>query len=253
MILLTILLFIIGACFGSFINVVADRLPRGESIFLGHSHCDSCKKKIKPYDLVPIVSFLILRGKCRYCHKKIPLRVLLTEISSGVFFVLLFLTSFVNWIVYALLCGVFLVVLAITLIDIDHGVIPDSLLIVLGVFSVLIVLGSPGAVLPHVISGLVAFAFFLAIFLATRGKGIGFGDVKYSLFIGFLLSPIGLIIAFYTAFLTGALISIILIVQGRKKFKGGSIAFGPFLSLGIIVALLFENQILQLISPYLGI
>lgn len=253
MILLTFLLFIIGACFGSFIGVIADRLPRGENIFLGHSHCDSCKRRIKPYDLIPIVSYLLLRGRCRYCHKKIPLRVLLTEIASGTFFVLLFVTAFINWIVYALLCAVFLIVLAITFIDMDHGVIPDSLLIALGIVSLVIVLGSPGAVFPHVISGLVAFAFFLVIFLATRGRGIGFGDVKYSFFIGFLLSPIGLVIAFYTAFLTGAVISIILIVQGRKKFKGGSIAFGPFLSLGIVVALLFENQILQLISPFLGI
>lgn len=246
-------LFIIGACLGSFINVVIDRLPRDENIFLGHSRCDSCKKKLKFYDLIPVFSYLFLRGKCRYCKKKIPSRVLLVEAASGLFFVALFLLAFVNWIVYALYCGIFLCLTAITFIDLDEGVIPDVLLIAFGIFSAVFVLGSPTSVFIHILTAVVSFVFFLTIFLITRGRGIGFGDVKYALVIGFLLSPIQLIIAFYTAFLTGAIISIILIVRGKKKLKGGSIAFGPFLSLGVIISLLFENQILQIILSILRI
>lgn len=246
-------LFIIGACLGSFINVVIDRLPRDENIFLGHSHCDSCKKKLKFYDLIPVFSFLLLWGKCRYCKKKIPSRILLVEAGSGLFFVALFLLAFVNWIVYALYCGIFLCLVAITFIDLDRGVIPDVLLIAFGTFSAVFVLGSPTSVFTHILTAIVSFVFFLTIFLITRGRGIGFGDVKYALVIGFLLSPVQLIIAFYTAFLTGALISIILIIRGKKKLKGGSIAFGPFLSLGVIISLLFENQILLIILSMLRI
>lgn len=252
MILLSFFLFIIGACFGSFVNVVADRLPAGENIFLGHSKCDSCKKKVKYYDLFPIISYLLLKGKCRYCRKRIPLRVFLVEVGSGLFFALLFLVSFVNWIVYALFCAIFLVLLAITIIDLNLGVIPDVLLLAFGVLSAVYVLGSPTPLLNHIITAVVAFVFFLVIYSVTRGRGIGFGDVKYALFIGFLLSPAQLVISFYAAFLTGAVISIILIVGGKKKLKGGSIAFGPFLSLGIIISLLFENQILQVVLPLLG-
>lgn len=251
--MILLFLFILGACFGSFINVVADRLPNGQNIFLGHSRCDHCRKTLKPYDLIPIVSYIFLRGRCRYCKKEIPKRVLIVEIVSGGFFVILFLTGFVNWIVYALYCAIFLTLLAITIIDIQKGIIPDALLLVFGFFSLLLVLGSPTPLLPHIITAFLSFIFFLVIFFITRGRGIGFGDVKYSFFIGFLLTPPQLIIAFYTAFLTGALISIILIIRGKKRLKGGSIAFGPFLSLGIIIALLFENQILQFVLPLLGL
>lgn len=247
-----IILFVLGSCFGSFVNVVADRLPRGENIFLGHSHCDKCKKIIKPFDLFPIISYLLLKGKCRYCKYKIPLRVFFVEFLSGSFFVLLFSFGFINWIVYALYCGIFLTLLAITLIDLDYGIIPDKLLILFGILSIILVLGDPTPLLVHIISAFSSFLFFVTIFLVTRGRGIGFGDVKYSLVIGFLLTPIALVIAFYIAFLTGALISIILIVRGKKKLRGGSVAFGPFLSLGVIIALLFENYIVRLVLPVLG-
>lgn len=253
MILIYLFLFIIGSCFGSFINVLADRIPRKESIFYGNSHCDYCKKKLKPYDMVPIFSYLFLSGKCRECKKKIPVRVFIVEALTGFLFVLLFILSFVNWIQYALLCGICLLAIAIALIDIDYRVISDKLLSVLGILSVVLVLGGSPNVVLHLITAAIAFIFFLTIFLVTKGRGIGFGDVKYAFVIGFLLSPVGLVIAFYTTFLTGALISIILISIGKKKLKGGSIPFGPFLSLGIIVPLLFENQILQAILPLIGV
>ncbi len=253
MVLYWLLLFIVGSCFGSFINVVADRIPRNESIFFGHSHCDFCKKKLKPYDMIPILSYLLLLGKCRKCGKKIPTRVFIIEVLSGLLFVLLFIFSFINWIQYALFCAICLTAVAIALIDIDYRIISDKLLLVLGIFSIILVLGGSPNVVVHIVSAVVAFIFFLGIFLVTSGRGIGFGDVKYSLVIGFLLSPAGLVIAFYTTFLTGAAISIILIIIGKKKLKGGSIPFGPFLSLGVVVPLLFENQILQVLLPLIGV
>lgn len=247
-------LFVLGACFGSFINVLIDRLPVGRSVLLGRSKCDKCHKQISNLDLVPVISYLLLKGKCRNCQANIPVRVFLIEALSGVLFVVVFLTVFTNWIAYILLCAIILVLLAIACIDIDHGIISDPLLIVFGVLSFLYILGAnPSLFFQHILSGLAAFSFFLIIFLCTRGKGIGFGDVKFSFFIGFLLSFQELIVAMYTAFLTGAAISIILVVAGRKRLRGETIPFGPFLSLGVLISLLFAEQIVHIALPVLGL
>lgn len=253
MILLSVFLFIIGACLGSFTNVLIDRLPWGKSIFFGRSQCEQCHKKISNFDLIPIISYLVLGGKCRNCKAKIPVRVLLVEIFSGFLFLAVFFFLFTNWVTYALLCAIILVLLALACIDIDHGIIFDPLLIALGVLSVFYILATnPGSFLFHILSAVTACAFFLVIFLVTRGRGIGFGDVKYAFFIGFLLSFPQLLIALYGAFLTGAVISIILVVVGKKKIRGSTIPFGPFLSFGVAVALLFEKQIVAIALPILG-
>ena len=253
MALLTVFLFVIGACFGSFIDVVIDRLPGNKNIFLSRSVCEKCLKKISAYDLIPIVSFIVLRGKCRNCKAKIPVRIFLVELLTASLFVLLFLFSFVSWGQYTIYCAVALVLIAITLIDLEHGVIPDKLLLIFGIVSLLfILLTNPATLVQHLLTGIVSLLFFLLIFLITRGRGIGFGDVKYAFFIGFFLSVSQAIIAFYTAFLTGALISIILIMVGKKRIKG-TIAFGPFLSLGVLVAMLFEKQILAVVLPLLNL
>lgn len=253
MVLLLLLLFIIGACLGSFTNVLIDRLPRGKSIFFGRSKCEKCRKQIKSFDLIPLLSYLVLRGKCRYCHKKIPFRVFLVELFSGFLFTAVYFLLFTNWLTYFLLCAITLILLAIAIIDIDHGIIFDPLLLVLGALSVFyILLTSPNSFFFHILSGLIAFVFFLIIFLITRGRGIGFGDVKYAFFIGFLLTFPQLIISFYASFLTGAVISIILVITGKKKMRGGTIPFGPFLSLGMFVSLLYGNQIVAIALPLLG-
>ncbi len=248
-----VFLFFVGAAFGSFIGVVIDRIPRGESILGGRSHCESCKKEIKPYDLVPVLSYLILQGKCRNCKKRIPVRVLIVEVIAGIMFLLLFLFSFVSIPNYIFLCLVSLILLAIAFIDIDHGIIPDSLLVVLGILALLyFILFAPQVILGNVLAGLIAFTFLLLIFLGTRGRGIGFGDVKFAFLMGFLLGGFLTIIAFYVAFLTGALISIILVVAHKKKMKGSTIPFGPFLSLGVFVSVIWGVHILSVARLYLG-
>lgn len=253
MILFLAVLFLLGACCGSFLNVLLDRIPRGESIFFSRSHCEKCKKTIAPYDLIPVLSYLLLRGKCRNCGKKIPLRILLVELSSGLIFTLLFLFATTSLIPYILLSVICLILLAITVIDIQKGIIPDILLLLMGVLTFILVLTSnPSSIFINIVTGIISFAFFFLIFLATRGRGMGFGDVKYAFFIGFLLPGVDAIICFYLAFLTGAVISIILIVVRKKKIRGSTVPFGPFLSLGVLLTLLFEKQILQIAQHALG-
>ena len=154
---------------------------------------------------------------------------------------------------YIFISAIGLIILAIAVIDAEHGVIPDKLLLMLGSISfVYIILSGSNSFLSHISTAVISFLFFVLIFLITRGRGIGFGDVKYSFFIGFLLSFAQLVIAFYLAFLTGAFISIILVIGGRKKFRGDVIAFGPFLSFGFLTSLLFDKQIANFVMPFLG-
>lgn len=250
MILLYLFLFIIGACFGSFTNVLIDRLPRKKSLFHPPSHCDSCHKKIQQYDLIPVLSFLLLRGKCRYCKHRVPLRVFFVELLCGLFAVYLFLLFGILQALFIFL--IFIVVLAISLIDLYHGIIPDELLITLVLLSLcFILLNFPLSIFTHLLTGVIAFLFFFSIFLLTRQRGMGFGDVKYAFCIGFLLSPMGAVSAFYISFLTGAAISILLVVGGVKKLKGSSIPFGPFLSLGFLLTLLFSEQIFSVLGLFL--
>lgn len=250
--LMNLLLFVIGTIFGSFTNVIIDRLPRGESFLKGRSHCESCKKEIKPYDLFPIISYLILFGKCRNCKKPISKRTIFMEVFCGLIFIVLYSVSFPNILLFAVLAVVSLTILAISVIDIDYGIIPDVLLGVLGVITLpYLIFAIPDVLVNHLITAVCSFIFFLIIFLATKGRGIGFGDVKYVFFIGLFLGGALTIVAFYAAFLTGALISIILVVLRKKKMKGSTIPFGPFLSLGMFLSIVYGNQVVQIVTPYI--
>lgn len=245
------ILFFLGAIFGSFINVVIDRLPRGESFLKGRSHCENCKKEIKSYDLFPIFSFLMLKGKCRFCKKPISRRTIGMEIFTGFLFVLLYSQAFPDLVLFSFLCAASLIILAIAVIDIDYGIIPDVLLVVLGLITALYLwYFLPQAFISHLIAGGCVLLFFLIIFFITKGRGIGFGDVKYAFFIGLFLGGPLTIVAMYGAFLTGALISIILIVLRKKRLKGSTVPFGPFLSLGMFISIVWGQPILAFVSPY---
>lgn len=219
--------------FGSFINVLIDRLPIGESIFLDRSHCAACKKKLLPYELIPVFSYLFLKGKCRNCKSKIPFRLLLVELLSGTVFVSLFLyfqTSALplHGLIYLFIVS--LIFIAVFFADLEYGIIPDELVVaLLAVVLFYVLIFSPALLLNALLTGLGFSLFFLLLFIGTRGRGMGFGDVKIALPLGMFLGFPNVIPAFYTAFLTGAVISIILVLWGKKKFRKSTIPFGPFL------------------------
>ncbi len=223
----TVFLFVLGLMVGSFVNVLIDRLPKGESIG-GRSHCDHCNKTLRWYELIPVLSYFMQRGKCRRCHTGLSMQYPLVEIITAVGFTLLHALP-----EYLL----FISLLVIFVADLKYQIIPDSM----------IVLGILGAVLmgAHLIPALGSFAFLYLLWAVTRGKGLGFGDVKFAFFMGLLLGFPGVVIAFYIAFLTGALVGVILMI-GRHKTWKSKIAFGPFLVVGTVAAAIWQPQFLAL-------
>ncbi|OGH17623.1 MAG: hypothetical protein A3F30_02255 [Candidatus Levybacteria bacterium RIFCSPHIGHO2_12_FULL_37_12] len=302
------LLFILGLAIGSFLNVLIDRIPNDESPFKGRSCCDKCKKTLKWYDMVPVLSFLILKGKCRYCKAHISFYYPLVELITGVMFVIVFFfliesrimnheslfTNFefgnylgfrisdfgfiLNYFYYAFILSSFIVIF---FTDLKYGIIPDKVLfsaIIISFFFLFFTskeflqlrsgqawlsfplqsttlgvdqLATLGVVANRFLSALTSFAFFLILYLITKGKGMGFGDVKLAFLLGLVLGFPKIIVALYLAFLTGALAGSILIVWRKKKLKS-SIPFGPFLILGSILSIFFGEKILQLVLRLLN-
>lgn len=250
LILYVLVVFIFGVMFGSFLCVCIDRLPKGLSVIKGHSMCDHCGKTLGPKHLIPIVSYLALSGKCSFCNAKIPPHVLIIETLGGVIAVLVFAYSM--WVGLGIFAFILLAIVAFSLLgiftaDLRSGIIPDEFLVVMGIASFILVFVLGDNIILNLSAGLVSFLLFYILYAVTKGAGMGFGDVKFAFVIGLFLGFPGIIIGLYTAFLTGAAISLILIFSGRKKLKGDTIPFGPFLVIGTVFAYLFGNQIISYI------
>ncbi|MBU1127393.1 prepilin peptidase, partial [Patescibacteria group bacterium] len=231
-------LFLAGLCVGSFVNVLVYRLNNNLNPLRGRSVCPNCRKKISWYDNIPIVSFLLLKGHCRKCNSLISWRYPLVELASGLVFVLIFVLNDFS-LFYLLITPLFL---AVFFSDLEYQIIPNSLLIA-GLVAVFIKWISDYffgfahigfsywlSLLPNLFSALGGFLFFLSLHALTRGKGMGMGDVKLIFLLGLILGPRGLLVCLFLAFLTGALVGVILMISRKKKFKE-RIAFGPFLIL----------------------
>ena len=244
---MSIILFIIGLFIGSFLLVVVDRFPKGESILWGRSHCDMCDHTLSWYDLFPIVSYITLKGKCRYCHKPFGVSYPVIEVVTGLLFatipIFFPLVSLPELLILCIISGCSIVVF---FCDVWYGLIPDNAVLILGVSGILLGIIHHTSLLSLLLSSLGAGVFFLLLYLGTKRKGMGLGDVKLSFAMGLVLGYPFIILAFYIAFLTGALVALILIIGRRKKFKGDSIPFGPFLIIGMISVLLGGNYLWNL-------
>jgi len=238
-------LFIFGIFIGSFLNVLIDRLSTERPFIKERSECESCHHMLHPKDLIPLFSYLALRGRCRYCKEKIPSRLFLIELLTGVTFLgigFTYLTISIPLMIYMLF--VFCIFIVVFFADLQYGIIPNLMVLLLTVGSILYrSIYEPTTLLTAIISAIVVCAFFLALLLVTRGRGMGMGDVKFAFALGLLLSYPGILIGMYGAFLTGAAISLILILWGKKKLKKSTIPFGPFMVLGAAVALLYGTKI----------
>ena len=243
-----VLLGACGAAFGSFINVLAHRLPRRESIVKPRSRCPACGTTIRSYDNIPIVSWLLLRGSCRDCGVRIPLRYPLVEAVTAALFVVLgikFGREAALW--PALAMAVVLVAAAAT--DLEERIIPNRLMAAGAVLAlVLWTIADPGRLPENLIAGAAAGGFLLAAAIAYPA-GMGMGDVKLAavmgLFLGKLVGP-----ALFIGFAAGALVGIaIMAARGAEARKQG-VPFAPFLALGGVLALLFGGG---LIDWYIGI
>lgn len=226
------IVFIFGLAVGSFLNVLIDRLPKGRDVIAGRSRCDYCKKILRWYELVPLLSWAIQGGRCRQCHKSLSWQYPLVEIATGVGFII-FVGSYWYWIIFSALLVIFMA-------DLKYQIIPDSMVVV----GVIGVIGAIGLIGENVLAGAGAAAFFFLLWLITRGRAMGLGDVKLAFLMGLLLGFPGIIIACYLAFLTGAGVGVILILRGIKGLKS-KIAFGPFLILGTCITLVWGPQIME--------
>ncbi len=268
-------IFSIGAAVGSFLGVVVDRMVNGESIWKGRSHCDHCRHKLHLLDLMPIISFFVLKGKCRYCHKKLGWFYPLIEIVTGLVFVLVtfviaqgnsYLFSNGNYVLILLYYfSLVSALIAIVFTDIKYGIIPFKVVFFASFLTLiwylllpalylspleLRAIGAQTNLLNALGTGVVTAGFFFMLFVVTRGRGMGFGDVVYAFLMGFVLGFPIVILALYIAFLSGAVIALGLVLSGRKKFKGGTIPFGPFLVFGTLVGLLWGEVLITYIMGY---
>ncbi len=260
------LLLVWGLFVGSFLNVLIYRLPRGEHWVRGRSRCPKCKHDLAWLDLIPVVSFVWLRGKCRYCGKPIAILYPIVELANGLFWSLVGYGASVgfglsgigklgwtDWglvglITTLMLCSVLLVILVV---DWQHYVIPDEMVGVLaGVGVVLGILeaGSKGnagigELTNRLIWGLGAMGFFWLLHLITKGKGMGFGDVKLVAGMGLVLEK-AVLVALMSAFMIGAIVGVALLLTRVRKLKQ-PIPFGPFLVMGMVIGLLTGNQIIN--------
>lgn len=238
--------FAIGAVLGSFLNVLIDRLSTGRSFTTGRSYCEHCKKTLKTADLVPIFSYLLLLGRCRYCKKNIPFRIFFVELFCGLLFPFVYLYGLESALSLSAVPFLFLALWAyigIFFADFEYGIIPDLLvgISILVIIPFLYIVGLPFA--NHFVSACGAFVFFLVLHLVTKGKGMGLGDVKLAFSLGLLLGFPLIVVALYVAFLTGAAIAIILVIWRKLRFFGGTVPFGPFLIFAAYFALFLGNQI----------
>ena len=234
---------VFGLCVGSFLNVVIARLPEGASIVSPGSACPRCGTPIRWYDNVPLLSFAVLRARCRQCAEPISWRYPLVELGTGILFVLVLLARGPRiGLVPGLLLAAALVV--VTGIDLDHQIIPDVVSlpgIVVGV-ALSLLTGTPRW-LDALIGVLVGGGLFFLIIVASGG-GMGGGDMKLAAMLGAFLGWQGLLVAMLLAALTGGLVAVLLLAMGRKGRKD-PVPFGPFLALGGMVAFLYQDRLID--------
>jgi leader peptidase (prepilin peptidase) / N-methyltransferase len=249
--------FIIGSFVGSFLNCLIYRIEVGDSFVKGRSYCPNCKKNIEPKDLIPIVSFFILKGRCRNCSEKISFRYPLIEVITGIVFVFIiysqrdYLLTFNGLIEAIFLLIIFSLMIVITVYDFKHFIIPDGATIsIIGAtlaWHLFLVLNKTvflSNILPFIFSGLAVSGFFLLIFIISKGNWIGFGDVKLAIFIGLFLGFPNVLVGLFLSFTLGAILGIGLILV-RKKKLGSEIPFAPFLILGTSLAFFWGENILN--------
>jgi len=241
--------FIFGLVFGSFLNCLVYRLEAKKSFLKGRSFCPRCQHLLSWRELLPVLSFILLRGKCRYCRKPISLQYPLVEMAAGLLFVLIvfyfsfdFLFSF-----FYLIFSCFLIVIFVY--DLKHYIIPDRVIypaIVLALlYQVIEGTGSVAGIGQYsVLSAVGVAAFFLAIVLVSRGRWMGAGDIKLAFLMGLLLGWPDILVALFLAFFIGAIVGLGLMVSGQKGLKS-EIPFGPFLVTGTFLALFWGNELLN--------
>lgn len=244
--------FIFGLIVGSFLNVCIYRMPINISVRKGRSFCPHCKKQIAWYDNIPLVSYIVLLGKCRYCKKKISIQYFIVELLTGILLLALYFKFCLslNFFIYSIL---FFALIISTFIDIEHRIIPDEISIggiVLGLLIALIltfIKKSPLLILNSFLGviiggGIIYLTGLLGDFLFKK-ESMGGGDVKLLAMIGAFLGWKKALLTFFIAPIFGAIIGVIVLIKKKDHY----IPYGPFLSLGAIIALFWGNRLISVL------
>ncbi len=256
--LILFFLFLVGLCIGSFLNVLIYRLEAKKRKSLnGRSFCPHCEEKIKWSDNIPVISWLILRGKCRSCKKEISIQYPLVELSTGLIFAAtgyFFLQfgrftalNFINIVFWLFFISS---LIAIFVYDLKHRIIPDEIIYtalavaLIYVLTNVVLTGNISYLIDHLLSGLLAGGFFFTLATISNGKWMGGGDIKLVALMGLILGWQGTLVALYAAFFLGALVGVFTLISGKKKL-GSKIPFGPFLVIGTFVGLFLGEHLVS--------
>jgi leader peptidase (prepilin peptidase)/N-methyltransferase len=238
----------LGLAIGSFLNVVAFRLPRGESLSSPPSRCPGCATPIRPYDNIPVLSWLLLRGRCRTCGERIAARYPIVEGATAALYVAVVATQWGDAAHVALGIALVTLLVPVTLIDLEHRIIPNKLTLPFAVLALALgLILAPGGVVEQLAAGAAAGGFFLLAVLAYP-RGMGMGDVKLAgvmgLYLGRAVAP-----ALFMGLMAGVLAGVVIIARkGPAEGRKTAVPFGPFLALGGVAAIFAGDA---LVNAYL--
>ncbi len=258
LLILNIFIFIFGLVIGSFLNSVMYRLEKGEKPN-GRSYCPHCKHTLAWKDLIPVFSFLLLKGKCRYCHKKISFQYPIVELTTGFIFLIIFnyQLSHIEFSIFYFLISIFSWYIASSLLvifiyDIRNYIIPDAVLLpAIAVTFLYQFFAHNSLFVNYLLAAAIAFFFFWVIFFISRGAWMGFGDVKLVVLLGLILGFPHILLGLFLAFLFGAVIGLGMMVISIFDKKGmiailkNKIPFAPFLIMGTLVTIVFGQDIIN--------
>ncbi|AEF17192.1 Prepilin peptidase [Thermoanaerobacterium xylanolyticum LX-11] len=244
MFILYILVFVFGLIIGSFLNVVIYRLPRNESIVYPPSHCTNCESELKPYDLVPVISYIFLRGRCRYCGNRISIRYPIVELLTGFIYLILFIYFGISIksLSYAFLASLLIV---ITFIDMEHKIIPNKVILIgLIAGAAFRVLMFNYGLWDYIVGFLIGGGVLLLISLLSGG-GMGGGDIKLMAMIGLFIGWKLTISTLFLAVVLGAIGGIAMILF-KIKTRKDYIPFGPYISIACLISILYGYDLLNM-------
>ncbi len=233
---------ILGLSVGSFLNVCIYRIPLKKSISFPPSSCTNCGKKLSPFELIPVVSYMLLRGKCKGCGAGISVKYPVVEMLTGFLFVWVFSVFGVSatFLKYALLASVLVVV---SLIDLEHQIIPDEIVVFSIAAGIIMNIAARDVSLTNSAIGFFAASGILLMLAILTKGGMGGGDIKLMAAVGLFIGTGPVLLGLFLSFIIGGIISFILIlfkIKGRKDY----IPFGPFLSIGSFISALFYSEII---------
>lgn len=243
-------IFVFGICIGSFLNVIVYRLSNNISIAVKHSFCPKCRKKIKYRDLFPILSFFVLRGKCRNCQQKISFRYPFIELMAGFFSLFcvykFFFTinAFAAFLFLCSLCTIFF-------IDLDTMIIPDELIVFLSAVSIIFTFSLPNINFISRCIGFFSVSLFMLVINFFIKDSFGGGDIKLIAVCGYILGWKNNLVAFFISLITASIISIWLLSLKKKNLKN-HIPFGPHLCIGIAISFFYGSQIIRWYLSFFG-